>query len=283
MTDVAVPGPVAFVTGWPVWHSRSPLIHSTWLERHGLSGRYERVGVPPEEIEDFLARLPDGPYVGGNVTIPHKEAAFRAAHRLDGAAKAIGAVNTLWLEDGRLIGGNTDAYGFSANLDDGLPGWRSAEQVVVLGAGGAARAIVHAVLSAGASRVSIVNRNPERARRVAEGFGPGVLGLGLGDEARALEAADLVVNTRPAQEDGVPLPVPDLTLLPDHALVTDIVYVPLETPFLAAARARGLVTADGLGMLLHQAVPGFERWFGLRPGVDAELRQTILNDIEKGH
>ncbi|QOG07088.1 shikimate dehydrogenase [Aureimonas sp. OT7] len=281
MPDVAIPR--AFVTGWPVWHSRSPLIHGAWLQRHGLPGSYQRAGVPPEEIEQFLSDLRSGGFVGGNVTIPHKEAAFRAAGRLDAAATAIGAVNTLWFEDDVLVGGNTDAHGFAANLDDRLAGWRDAETVVVLGAGGAARAVVHAVLSAGARSVHIVNRNPARAATVADGFGGRVMAHGLEDEARLMRRADLLVNTRPAHTpDGEALAISDLTGLADAALVTDIVYVPIETPLLAAARARGLRTADGLGMLLHQAVPGFERWFGVKPQVDEALRGLVLRDIEKG-
>lgn len=275
--------PRAFVTGWPVWHSRSPLIHGTWLKRHALPGSYRRAGVPPEEIEAFLSDLRSAGFVGGNVTIPHKEAAFRAAQRLDDAATAIGAVNTLWFEDDVLVGGNTDAHGFAANLDDRLAGWRDAESVVVLGAGGAARAIVHAVLSAGARRVHIVNRNLDRAAAVAEGFGGRVTAHGLDEEAQLMRAADLLVNTRPAHgANGEPLAVADLAGLADMALVTDIVYVPIETPLLAVARARGLRTADGLGMLLHQAVPGFERWFGVTPQVDEALRGVVLGDIEKG-
>ena len=253
------------------------------MQRHGLPGSYQRAGVPPEEIEQFLSDLRSAGFVGGNVTIPHKEAAYRAAGRLDAAATAIGAVNTLWFEDDVLVGGNTDAHGFAANLDDRLAGWRDAETVVVLGAGGAARAVVHAVLSAGARSVHIVNRNPARAATVADGFGGRVMAHGLEDEARLMSTADLLVNTRPAHApDGEALAISDLTGLADAALVTDIVYVPIETPLLAAARARGLRTADGLGMLLHQAVPGFERWFGVTPQVDEDLRGLVLRDIEKG-
>ncbi len=281
MHDATIPR--AFVTGWPVWHSRSPLIHEAWLQQHGLPGSYQRLGVPPEEIEAFLSDIRSAGFVGGNVTIPHKEAAFRAAGRLDAAAMAIGAVNTLWFEDDVLVGGNTDAHGFAANLDDRLAGWRDAETVVVLGAGGAARAIVHAVLSAGARSVHVVNRNRERAATVADGFGGRVMAHGPEDEERVVSSADLLVNTRPAHgPDGEALAITDLAGLADAALVTDIVYVPVETPLLAAARARGLRTADGLGMLLHQAVPGFERWFGVTPQVDEALRGLVLGDIEKG-
>jgi shikimate dehydrogenase len=268
--------PRAFVCGWPIAHSRSPLIHGAWLGEFGIGGSYERVAVPPEEVDGFLRSLRERGLSGGNVTIPHKEAAFRAAGLRDAAASATGAVNTLWFEDGRLHGGNTDPYGFAANLDERLPGWADAEEALVLGAGGAARGVVHALLERGVRRVRVANRSAERARALAEAFGPRVSAHGTAAVPALLPAADLLVNTVPA---GAAAP-PDLAPLPDGALVTDIVYVPLETPLLRAARARGLRTADGLGMLLHQAVPGFERWFGRRPTVTEALRARVLADIE---
>ncbi|KQT42920.1 shikimate dehydrogenase [Aureimonas sp. Leaf454] len=281
-------GPEAFVTGWPVWQSRSPLIHGTWLATLGLPGSYVRLGIPPEEMEDFLAGFLDGPYVGGNVTIPHKEAVFRAVSKRDAAADAIGAVNTLWREGTALVGGNTDSYGFAANLDERLSGWADAGEAVVLGAGGAARAVVHALLERGVKRVSILNRTSARAEALAESFGPGVSGHGEEERAALFGRADLLVNTVPIPpvdpemaRYGYEPKLPDLCALPDHALVTDIVYVPVETPTLRAAAARGLRTADGLGMLLHQAVPGFERWFGRRPEVTEDLRALVLADIAK--
>ena len=287
-------GPKAFITGWPVWHSRSPLIHSAWLKEHGLAGSYVRMGVPPEEIAEFLETLGEKGYVGGNVTIPHKVAAFRAVGRRDGEAEAIGAVNTLWFEDGDLVGGNTDAYGFAANLDERLSGWADAQTAVVLGAGGAARAVVHALLSRGVKRVEIVNRTQSKAEDLAERFDRLFAGriAGHGEAARddLLSRADLLVNTAPIPEkdpddetpDWFPVPLPDLSALPDHAMVTDIVYTPLMTPTLKAAEARGLRFADGLGMLIHQAVPGFERWFGTRPAVSATLRERLVADLDSG-
>ncbi|MBB3936302.1 shikimate dehydrogenase [Aureimonas phyllosphaerae] len=271
--------PRAFVTGWPISHSRSPLIHGTWLRDLRIPGSYERIAVPPEDFPAFLGRLQDEGFAGGNVTIPHKEAAFAAAARLDGAAEAIGAVNTLWFEDGRLTGGNTDAYGFSANLDERLGGWREARAAVVLGAGGAARAVVHALREAEIARITILNRTRARAERLADAFGAEA---GAEDDFCALAGScDLVVNTRPADPKGLAEgDARAIEALPDGALVTDIVYVPLETPILRAAAARGLRTADGLGMLLHQAVPGFERWFGQRPTVDEALRAAVIADIE---
>lgn len=278
--------PRAFVTGWPVWHSRSPLIHGTWLRELGLAGSYGRLGIPPEEIGEFLEGFLEGPYAGGNVTLPHKEAVFRALDRRDGAATAIGAVNTLWREGETLVGGNTDAYGFAANLDERLSGWSDAEEALVLGAGGAARAVVHALLERGVARVTVLNRTASRATAFAESFGPRVAGHGEEDRDALLSRTDLLVNTvpiPPADPEmaryGYEPPLPDLSGLPDHALVTDIVYVPVETPTLRAARARGLRSADGLGMLLHQAVPGFERWFGRRPEVTESLREAVLADI----
>ncbi|WP_279483139.1 shikimate dehydrogenase [Aureimonas sp. SK2] len=270
----------AFVTGWPIGHSRSPLIHGTWLRDLGIAGSYEKIAVRPEEFSAFLEGLEAKGFVGGNVTIPHKEAAFAACARLDPAAEAIGAVNTLWFEDGRLVGGNTDAYGFSANLDERLPGWRDAGTAVVLGAGGAARAVVHALREAGVARITVLNRTRERAERLAEAFGA----QAGGEDAfeRVASACDLVVNTKPADPAGLTeADIRAVAALPAEALVTDIVYAPLETAILKAAAARGLRTADGLGMLLHQAVPGFERWFGRRPAVSEALRAAVIADIER--
>lgn len=270
----------AFVTGWPIHHSRSPVIHGTWLRELELAGSYERIAVEPAAFPAFLSNLREAGFTGGNVTIPHKEAAFAGVARRDGAAEAIGAVNTVWFEDDQLVGGNTDAYGFAANLDERLPGWRDADDALVLGAGGAARAVVHALAEAGIRRIRIVNRTPERAEALAQSFARPdftVEGAGAEREAAWLAGADLVVNTRPWVTREAE---PDLSALAQAALVTDIVYVPLETPILRAARQRGLRSADGLGMLLHQAVPGFERWFGRRPSVSEELRQALLADIE---
>ncbi|WP_182087209.1 shikimate dehydrogenase [Aureimonas sp. ME7] len=269
--------PRAFVTGWPIHHSRSPLIHNTWLRELELPGSYERIAVPPEEFGAFLGGLRADGFVGGNVTIPHKEAAFAACARRDGAAEAIGAVNTLWFEGDALVGGNTDAYGFSANLDERLAGWREAGSALVLGAGGAARAVVHALKGAGIPRITVLNRTQARAERLAAEFG--VSADGEAAFAALAGGADLVVNTRAPNSDGAQADARALDALPASALVTDIVYVPLQTPILEAAVARGLRTADGLGMLLHQAVPGFERWFGRRPEVRGTLREAVIGDI----
>ena len=267
----------AFVAGHPIAHSRSPLIHGHWLSLHGLAGTYERIDVEPARFAAFLGSLEANGLAGGNVTIPHKEAAFALVERRGAAAQAIGAVNTVWLEDGQLVGDNTDAYGFAANLDAEAPSWRDADSALVLGAGGAARAIGHALKQAGIARIVIANRTEERASALADGFGvESVPWVRIADELRR---ADLLVNTTSLGMAGKGELAIELASLPDTAIVTDIVYVPLETPLLAAARARGLRTVDGLGMLLHQAVPGFERWFGVRPQVDDALRSLILSDL----
>jgi shikimate dehydrogenase len=270
----------AFVCGHPVAHSRSPLIHGHWLKTHGIAGIYEKIDVPPAEFSAFAASLAARGFAGGNVTIPNKEAAFALVSRRDGAAEAIGAVNTLWFEGGALVGGNTDAYGFSANLDERLHGWRDAGTATVLGAGGAARAVVHALADAGIGRIAVVNRTAARAESLAAAF-PRAEAHGWDRLDGLLASTDLLVNTTSLGMDGEAGAGLDMALLPDSALVTDIVYVPLETPLLAQASRRGLRTADGLGMLLHQAVPGFERWFGTRPQVTGELRDLVVADLDQ--
>ena len=273
--------PRAFVCGSPIAHSRSPLIHGHWLDVYGIDGRYGRIEVSVPDFPSFLRRLSVSGYRGGNVTLPHKEAAFSLVDRRDSAAEAIGAVNTLWFEDERLVGGNTDSEGFAASLDAGAPGWRDASRAVVVGAGGASRAVVHALASAGMADIRIANRTPSRAMELADRFGPHVNGDGLEALPDLLADADILVNTSSAGMKGAGDFEIDLSPLPDHAIVTDIVYTPLETRLLAAAGGRGLKTVDGLGMLLHQAVPGFERWFGHRPEVTADLRALIVADLEK--
>ncbi|MER2536697.1 MAG: shikimate dehydrogenase [Rhizobiaceae bacterium] len=272
----------AFVCGHPIAHSRSPKIHGYWLSRYGIDGSYEAVDVAPSDFAAFAAGLAERGFAGGNVTIPHKEAAFAAVSRRDEAAEMIGAVNTLWFEDGRLHGGNTDAKGFAANLDDRAAGWDRAGSALVIGAGGASRAVLQALRSRGFGDIRLVNRTVERARELAERFGAGISAHALAATDELAGDVGLVVNTTSLGMDrdhALPL---DPDRIASGALVTDIVYVPLETPLLAAARGRGLRTVDGLGMLLHQAVPGFERWFGRRPAVTPELRQLIVADIE-GH
>lgn len=273
----------AFVCGHPIAHSRSPKIHGYWLERYGIAGSYEAMDVAPDDFSGFVSTLSEQGFAGGNVTIPNKENAFRLVERRDHAAEEIGAVNTLWFEDGVLWGSNTDSYGFAANLDQHAAGWDRARVALVLGAGGASRAIVHALKSRGFDDIRLLNRTVERASELANAFGPKTSAHPLQAANELAGDAGLVVNATSLGMHGAAEALPlDVERLPDGALVTDIVYVPLETPLLAAARARGLKTVDGLGMLLHQATPGFERWFGCKPEVTHELRAMIVADIERG-
>lgn len=273
----------AFVCGHPIGHSRSPLIHGYWLGQHGIQGSYSAIDIAPGEFPTFIGELLESGYVGGNVTIPHKEAAFALVELRDEAAESIGAVNTLWLEEGRLWGGNTDAYGFATNLDERAPGWEAVRSAVVLGAGGAARAVVHALKRREIGDIRIVNRTVSRARDLAAGFGPVCSAHAWEALPELLGDTGIVVNTTSLGMEGAADAALDLSALPDSAIVTDIVYVPLQTPLLKVARDRGLKTVDGLGMLLHQAVPGFERWFGKRPEVTPQLRSLVVADMEKTH
>ncbi|WP_274423466.1 shikimate dehydrogenase [Chelativorans sp. YIM 93263] len=273
----------AFVCGHPIAHSRSPVIHGYWLRQHGIEGSYERRDVSPEQFADFVRGLSDGPFVGGNITIPHKETAYKLVEQCDTAAEAIGAVNTIWFEDGRLCGGNTDAYGFAANLDSVAPGWEGNGIATVLGAGGAARAIVQALQQREMQDIRVVNRTLSRAKVLSDRFDDGVSAHTLDALPELLSDTTLLINTTSmGMAGGPPLQI-ELSGLPDSATVSDIVYAPLITPLLRDAVDRGLKAVDGLGMLLHQAVPGFERWFGVKPEVTSELREIVLADLEKGH
>jgi shikimate dehydrogenase len=271
----------ACVIGWPVAHSRSPAIHRYWLKLYGLDGAYEMEAVRPGEIGDFLHSLGRRGYEGANVTLPHKEAALAAADRPDAAATAIGAANTLWLDDkGLLHASNTDAYGLMTNLTAEAPDWNKGKRpVMVLGAGGAARAILHGLIEAGASKILLANRTEDRAKALAQGFGSRVSLVSWEDRNRALAGCGLLVNATSLGMTGKPPLDLDLSALPLDATVVDIVYSPLQTPLLAAAKVRGNRIVDGLGMLLHQAVPGFERWFGMRPEVTPELRAYVAANL----
>ncbi len=271
----------ACVIGWPVKHSRSPTIHGHWIGQHGLKAEYRREELRPEEVPDFLNDLAGRGYVGCNVTIPHKEAAL-ALSEPDDRARAVGAANTLWLEGGRLLSTNTDVEGFTANLDAAVPGWElRVTDAAVLGAGGSARAVVYGLIERGVARIHVVNRTLERAEALRDRFGEAVLPARWTALPHLLSKAQLLVNTTSLGMQGQPPLEIDLAPLPPEAIVADLVYVPLETPLLAAARARGLATADGLGMLLHQAVRGFTLWFGVRPEVTPELRALVEADLRK--
>lgn len=274
----------AFVTGHPVKHSRSPKIHGHWLKSFGISGIYEAVDVDPESFAGFISAIKSGEsgYIGGNVTIPHKERAFQLADRPDDLAKELGAANTLFMQDGSLCATNTDGYGFLANLDDRIPGWDVRTEIaVVLGAGGASRAIIQSLRDRGFNEIHVLNRTLVRARGLADLFGPRVHAAPIDALGERLAGANLFVNTTSLGMGDGPAMEIDFSAMDGHGLVTDIVYVPLKTPFLMQAEAQGKRTADGLGMLLHQAVPGFEKWFGRRPEVTAELRALIVADLER--
>jgi shikimate dehydrogenase len=270
--------PAACLIGWPAAHSRSPLIHHYWLRTLGIEGGYVIEAVPPDEFKDFLFRLSLRGFVGANVTIPHKERAL-ALSKPDERARAVGAANTLWFADGELCSTNTDVEGFINNLDAWAPGWDGAEDALVLGAGGSSRAVLFGLLERGIKRIHLVNRTVARAQALADQFGERVIPVARDAIGELLPRAGLLVNTTSLGMKGQPPLEVDVARLPLHAVVADNVYVPLETTLLAAARARGLRTADGLGMLLHQAVRGFELWFGRRPEVTAELRALVEADL----
>ena len=271
---------LAGVMGWPVGHSKSPRLHGWWLERYGIDGAYLPLPVKPDDLEVALRALAKLGFAGCNLTIPHKEAAMTICDRLDPLAERIGAVNTVIVEpDGSLLGSNSDAFGFIENLKAGAPDWRAdSGPAVILGAGGAARALIVGLLDAGAPEIRLVNRSFHRAESLAEIFEPSVEALEWESRNEALAGAALLVNATSLGMTGQPALEIALDALPESALVTDIVYNPLETPLLAAARVRGNPAVDGLGMLLHQARPGFASWFGREPEVTAELRAFVLGD-----
>jgi shikimate dehydrogenase len=267
----------ACVMGHPVAHSRSPMIHGYWLKTLGIPGAYELKDLTPEQFPDFIQNLEANGYVGGNVTVPHKEVAYRMVAGRDAAAEAVGAVNTLWLENGRLMGGNSDTHGFIANLDERAPGWNVPGcRAVVLGAGGAGRSAVYMLKQRGVE-VHVANRTLARAQELAERFGAKAHGWDA--VPRLLPQADVLVNCTSLGLAGkAPLEI-ELGPLKRSAVVYDVIYVPLETGLLAAARKRGHRTVDGLGMLLQQAGFGFRKWFGGDPKVTPELRKMLEADI----
>ena len=266
----------AFVIGHPIAHSRSPLIHGYWLKHYGIDGSYEAIDVTPEDLPAFFDRLRKGEFAGGNVTIPHKELAYDLVDERDPLADTIGAVNTLVVGDHGIVGSNTDYLGFLGNLDQAAPGWdKGLKRAVVLGAGGASRAILVALKSRGIPEIRLLNRTVQKAENLALDIEGPILAGGLDEFQSCAAQAGLVVNTSAVGMKGTHFEDFDLNLLPKTAIVTDIVYAPLMTPLLADAQARGLKIVDGLGMLLHQAVPGFAAWFGTTPEVTPELRAIV--------
>jgi len=276
--------PQAFVIGHPIAHSRSPMLHGYWLKHYGIEGAYDMRDVAPDHLGDFFAELRAHPYAGCNVTVPHKAAAIPFLDEIDTTAKAMGAINTVYWKGDQLVGTNADAMGFMRNLDDRCPDWaEGASQAVVIGAGGAARAAVYGLLGRGLS-VTLCNRTVEKAVTLANFFGGKVKGgkvkaADLAYLPDAMASADLLVNATSAGMVHQPNLELDLSPLKASAVVCDVVYVPLETDLLKQAKTRGHRTVDGLGMLLHQAVIGFELWFGTKPEVTPELRALIEADV----
>ncbi|WP_374369547.1 shikimate dehydrogenase [Dongia sp.] len=271
---------VAGVFGWPINHSRSPRLHGYWLRKYGIDGAYLPFSTRPEHLVEAIRALPKLGFRGGNVTLPHKERACDAVDDLSPVARRIGAVNTLIVrEDGSILGDNTDGFGFLAHLKASAPSWRADNgKAVILGAGGAARGIIVALQEAGVKQIVIANRTTARAEALAADLGGDIAVIDWSDRAKVLRDAGILVNTTQLGMNGQPPLEIDLTHLPTQAVVDDIVYVPLETALLAQARARGNAVVDGIGMLLHQARPGFKAWFGKEPEVDAKLRDFVLTD-----
>jgi shikimate dehydrogenase len=270
------------IMGWPVGHSRSPALHGHWLARHGIDGAYVRLPVRPEHLEQALKALPVLGFAGCNLTVPHKEAALGIVDHVDRAAARLGAVNTILVRpDGTLEGRNTDGEGFLKHLLESVPAWRPAERpVLVLGAGGAARAVAGSLADIGVPEIRIANRTDGRACALAAAFGPPLTAWPWATRAAALADCSLVVNTTTLGMIGAPSLDLPLDALPADGVIYDIVYTPLETPLLAEARRRGHPTVDGLGMLLHQARAGFAAWFGVEPQVDAALRRAVLGSAD---
>jgi shikimate dehydrogenase len=276
--------PRAGVVGWPVDHSRSPTIHRYWLKEFGLAGSYDRFAVQPAEFREFTSQIGRNGLVGANITAPHKETAYLLCDRRTSVADEMGAVNTFWREDGRLWGDNTDVAGFLANMDESAPGWAErAKLAVVIGAGGAARAIIYALISRRFERIVVVNRTQARAEALAAQFGSSTKAATWAALPAELAEADVLVNASTLGMVGQPPLALGLSALSDRATVTDAVYVPLRTPLIEAARARGLRAVEGLGMLLHQAAPAFARWFGRQPVVTPALRALVETEVLATH
>ena len=276
----------AFVTGWPIGHSRSPLVHGYWLKQFGIDGDYLRHPCKVEDFENFINTFNKNGFIGGNVTLPHKETAFSSIEKTDATATRLGAVNTVWIEDDQIVGANTDGYGFMANLDEFVPNWSDENRLergaLVLGAGGAARAIIDALMQRGFKRITIANRTLIRAVELREMFGEPCQAIAYEYIGDTEKKSSIIINTTSVGMAGTELesdtPI-SLKGFSSDTIVNDIVYTPLITPLLHEAKTSGMKAIDGLGMLLHQAVPGFEKWFGVRPEVTKELRAVLLADL----
>jgi shikimate dehydrogenase len=271
----------ACVIGWPIAHSRSPLIHNYWIALHGLEGSYEKRAVEHQNVGAFFHGLRQGAFVGCNVTIPHKETAITFIDEVDDRVRRIGALNTVWEQDGKLHATSTDGPGFLANVKDHCPDFNCQNKsITVLGAGGSARALIDELLRQGVDRVAIHNRTHERAEVLAKHFGPRVTAIEASQLSGALTTTDLLINTTSQGMNSESEFVLPLHSLKHSAIVADIVYTPLVTPFLKSAEASHHKIVPGLGMLLHQAVIGFEKWFGILPTVTPELHALVARDID---
>ena len=275
---------LAGVMGWPVMHSRSPLMHNYWFKQHSLSGTYVPLAIEPAGLRAAMRALPALGFAGCNLTIPHKQAAMKIVDEVDSLAKKIGAISCVVVRpDGSLAGTNNDCYGFIHNIRQEQPGWRAdSGPVVVIGAGGGSRAVCYGLAQEGAREIRVVNRSLDRAKKIAEDFGSPLTALAWEQRNEALEDATMIVNTTSQGMVGQNALDIQLDKLPAHALAADIIYTPLETPFLAAARERGNPTVNGLGMLLHQGRPAWKLWFGIEPLVTAELRAIMEKSIREG-
>jgi shikimate dehydrogenase len=272
----------ACVIGWPIKQSRSPLIHNYWLRKYGVDSVYEKLAIEPGNAANFIASLANSEFIGCNVTIPHKETAFKAVAVPDQIAKRLGAVNTVYVRDNQVCGTNTDGEGFLASLKSEFPDFEFRKsKVIVLGAGGGARAIIGALCDEGVPHMGIRNRTPGRVRDLKIQFGGSVHQIEDSELRASLSGCDLLINTTPLGMDSQPPLALDLHALNPKAIVADIVYSPLITPLLRDAQIRGNPVLGGLGMLLHQAVRGFELWFGVRPEVSRELYDLVAADVNK--
>ncbi len=271
----------AAVLGWPIEHSRSPLIHNYWLKEYGIAGSYEKIAVEPKKLELFVRAMPDMGFVGANLTIPHKEAIFKMADIVDDVARTVEAANTIWWEDGQLCVTNTDVTGFITHLNRSAPDWKKNKGcVAVLGAGGAARGVVYGLLKAGVEEIRIFNRTKERAIELSHRFDVRVKVEDWDNRNQRLNECSMLINTTALGMVGNPPLEIDLSKMLENSVICDIVYAPLETPLLKSAKQLGHLSVDGLGMLLHQAAPGFAKWFGRRPGITETLRQLIISDLK---